>query len=88
MDRDAEPAKAVPKERSMDVSGVNMFSNAVDGLKKATAAVDQAAQNIAGGSLDPEDVVSLSQSAISFKANAAVLRTENEVSQSLLNITA
>jgi flagellar hook protein FlgE len=72
----------------MDVSGVNVFSNAVDGLKKATAALDQAAQNIAGGSLNPQDVVSLSQSAIGFKANAAVLRTEDEVTQSLLDITA
>ncbi|HEY4162748.1 MAG TPA: hypothetical protein VGM59_06750 [Dongiaceae bacterium] len=72
----------------MDVSGVNAFTNAVNGMKKAQDSVDQAAQNIAGGSLNPEDVVSLSQSAISFKANAAVMRSENEVNQSLLNITA
>ena len=72
----------------MDVSGVNTLSTAVNGLKKAQTAVDQAARNIAGGSTDPEDVVSLSQSAISFKANAAVLRTEDRMTQSLLDITA
>lgn len=72
----------------MDVSGVSTFSTAVNGLNKAQASMNQAAQNIAGGSLDPADVVSLSQSAISFKANAAVLRTESQVAQSLLDITA
>jgi len=75
----------------MDASAVNLNSsttNALQGLKKATDTLDQAAQNIAGGSLDPQDVVSLSQAATNFKANAAVLKTADQATQSLLNITA
>jgi hypothetical protein len=75
----------------MDASAVNLSSaqtNALQGLKKAISSLDQAAQNIASGSLDPQDVVSLSQAATNFKANAAVLKTADQASQSLLNITA
>jgi hypothetical protein len=75
----------------MDASAVNLSSaqtNALQGLKKATSSLDQAAQNIASGSLDPQDVVSLSQAATNFKANAAVLKTADQASQSLLDITA
>jgi hypothetical protein len=75
----------------MDVSSVstsNATANAIEGLKKAQNTVNQAAQNIAGGSQDPQDIVSLSQAATSFKANAAVIRTEDETTKSLLDITA
>jgi len=75
----------------MDVSSVsssNATSNAIEGLKKAQNTVDQAAQNIAGGSQDPEDIVALSQAAIGFKANAAVIKTDNEISKTLLDIKA
>jgi flagellar hook protein FlgE len=75
----------------MDVGSVNLNSssaNALEGLKKATSTLDQAAQNIAGGSQDPQDIVSLSTAATSFKANAAVLKATDQATQSLLNITA
>ena len=72
----------------MDVTSVNTVSTAIEGLKKAQAGVDKAAQNIAGGSLDPQDVVALSEGATDFKANVAVLKTANEMSKSLLDITA
>jgi flagellar hook-associated protein FlgK len=75
----------------MDAGSVNLNTStatALEGLKKATSNLDQAAQNIAGGSLDPQDVVSLSQAATSFKANAAVLKAADQATQSLLNITA
>jgi len=76
----------------MDTSAVSLSTaqtNALQGLKKASDQIDQTAQNIAGGSsLDPQDVVSLSQAATGFKANAAVLKVANETTQSLLNITA
>jgi len=75
----------------MDVGAVNLNSstaNALEGLKKAGQQLDQAAQNIAGGSLDPADVVSLSQAATSFKANAAVLKTTEQTTRSLLDIKA
>ena len=75
----------------MDVGSVstsNATSTAIAGLKKATSQIEEAAQNIAGGSQDPQDIVSLSQAATGFKANAAVLRTQDETTKSLLDITA
>jgi flagellar hook protein FlgE len=75
----------------MDVSSVSSgsaTSNAIEGLKKAQNTVDTAAQNIAGGSQDPQDIVSLSQAATSFKANAAVIKTDDEISKTLLDIKA
>ncbi len=72
----------------MDVSATSTISTAIEGLKKAQSTVEDAAQNIAGGSLDPADIVSLSTAALSFKANAAVIKTENEATKSLLDITA
>lgn len=75
----------------MDVGSVSTSSatsTALEGLKKATNTLQNAAQNIAGGSQDPQDIVSLSQAATGFKANAAVIKTENEMTQSLLDITA
>jgi hypothetical protein len=76
----------------MDTGGVTLSSatnNALQGLKNVTQNMDQTAQNIAsGGAIDPQDVVSLSQDALSFKANVAVIKSSNEATQSLLNITA
>jgi hypothetical protein len=70
------------------VSTSSTIANAIQGLQKNQAQIEQTAQNIASGSLDPQDVVSLSQAAIGFKANAAVIRTEDQATQSLLDITA
>jgi flagellar hook protein FlgE len=72
----------------MDVSAASPITTAVQGLKKADQQLNQAAQNIAGGSLDPQDVVSLSEASTGFKANSAVIRTADQMSQSLLDITA
>lgn len=72
----------------MEITSSSAISTAVEGLKKAQTDLDKTAQNIAEGSIDPEDIVSLSLAATSFKANAAVIRTENENTQALLNITA
>jgi hypothetical protein len=75
----------------MDVGSVstsNATTTAIEGLKKATNTIQNAAQNIAGGSQDPQDIVSLSQAATSFKANAAVIKADDEMTKSLLDITA
>ena len=75
----------------MDTSGVTLSTaqtTALQGLQKNTQQIDETAQSIASGSLDPQDVVSLSQAATGFAANAAVLKATNETTQSLLNITA
>jgi len=79
------------RETQMDVGSVsssNATSTAIEGLKKATNTIDNAAQNIAGGSQDPQDIVSLSTAATSFKANAAVIKTNDEMTKLLLDITA
>ncbi len=72
----------------MEITSPSAISTAVEGLKKAQTDLDKTAQNIAEGSTDPQDIVSLSLAATSFKANAAVIRTENENTQALLDITA
>jgi hypothetical protein len=73
----------------MEVSSLGSAAqSAIEGLKKAEEKTLQAAQNIAEGSLNPEDVVSLSLAAQDFKANAAVLKSANEQTKSLLDIMA
>lgn len=72
----------------MDVTPTNTISTAIEGLKKAQSTVEDAAQNIAEGSLNPEDIISLSVAALNFKANVAVIKTENETTKSLLDIKA
>jgi len=75
----------------MDVSSVSTStatSTAIEGLKKAQSQLEGAAQNIASGSQDPQDIVSLSQAATGFKANAAVIKTDDQMTKSLLDITA
>lgn len=72
----------------MEITSSNAINTAIEGLKKAQSQIEQSAQNVAEGSLNPEDIVSLSLAATSFKANAAVIRTENENTQALLDITA
>ncbi|HVM84808.1 MAG TPA: hypothetical protein VMW18_13040 [Candidatus Binatia bacterium] len=73
----------------MDVGAVsNTTSTALQGLKKSQDQLQQAANNIAGGSQDPEDIVSLSEASTGFKANAAVVKVDSEMQQSLLDIKA
>jgi hypothetical protein len=75
------------REASVEISSSSAISNAVEGLKKAQNQIEQSAQNIAEGAVSAEDVVSLSLAATSFKANAAVIRTENDTMQTLLDVT-
>ncbi len=72
----------------MEISSSTAINTAIEGLKKAQTQIEDTAQNIAAGSINPEDIVSLSLAATSFKANAAVLRTESQNTQALLDITA
>jgi flagellar basal body rod protein FlgC len=73
----------------MEVPSLGSASQAaIEGLKRAQEKTQVAAQNIAEGSLNPEDVVSLSLAAADFKANVAVLKTEDEMTKSLLDIVA
>jgi len=73
----------------MEVPSLGSASHtAIEGLKRAQEKTQQAAQNIAEGSLNPEDVVALSLAAADFKANVAVLKSEDEMTKSLLDIVA
>jgi hypothetical protein len=62
--------------------------SAIQGMKAAQEKTQEAAQNIAEGSLNPEDVVALSVAAAGFKANVAVMKSEGEMSKALLDIVA
>ncbi|HEX9447054.1 MAG TPA: hypothetical protein VF920_03710 [Dongiaceae bacterium] len=66
----------------------NATATAVNGLKRAQQQIDTTAQDIASGSLDPKDVVDLSQEANLFKANVAVVKTSDEMTKSLLDVVA
>jgi flagellar hook protein FlgE len=66
----------------------NATTAAVNGIKRNEQQLDDTAQNIASGSLDPKDAVDLSTEANSFKANVSVLKTSDEMTKSLLNIVA
>jgi len=73
----------------MEVSSLgSVAQSAIEGLKRAEQKTEAAAQNIAEGSLNPEDVVSLSLSALDFKANVAVLKSTDQQTKSLLDILA
>lgn len=73
----------------MEVPSLGSASQAaIEGLKRAQEKTLAAAQNIAEGSLNPEDVVALSLAAADFKANVAVLKSEDEMTKSLLDIVA
>ncbi len=73
----------------MEVPSLGSASQAaIEGLKRAQEKTQVAAQDIAEGSLNPEDVVSLSLAAADFKANVAVLKSEDEMTKSLLDIVA
>ncbi len=73
----------------MEISSLGSASQvAIEGLKRAEEKTLQAAQNIAEGSLNPEDVVSLSLAAADFKSNVAVLKTQDDMTKSLLDIVA
>lgn len=73
----------------MDVPSLGSAAHsAIEGLKRAEEKTLEAAQNIAEGSLNPEDIVSLSLAAADFKANVAVLKSESEMTKSLLDIVA
>ncbi len=71
-----------------NASVTNATNTAVNGLKRVQKQLEDTAQSIASGSLDPKDVVDLSTEANSFKANVAVVKTTDEMTKSLLNVVA
>ncbi len=73
----------------MTVSSVSIGSvlgNAVEGINRATEQMNQAAQNIAEGNIDPRDIISMIQAETGVGANAAVVRTADDTFKRLLDI--
>ena len=62
------------------------LGKAVEGISRATEKLNQAAQNIAEGNIDPADIVSMIQAETAVGANVAVARTADEMSKRLLDI--
>ncbi|MCD8497397.1 MAG: hypothetical protein LRZ85_04535 [Alphaproteobacteria bacterium] len=68
---------------------INALTTALGGLQAATQKVNGAANNIADPTQQDrlvQDVVDLKIGEIAFKANAAVIRTAEELSDELLHI--
>ena len=66
----------------MEVSGINLsggFDRGLQGLQAGLKKVNQAASNIAGGDLDPQNFVDLMVGQRSFEANATVIRSQDEL---------
>lgn len=64
------------------------ISIAQGGLHRSGQQLHAAAQNVASGQLEPRDVVDLRTAEHSFDANAAVLRTAEDMANSLLDVKA
>lgn len=63
----------------------SIIGSGLSGMTRATQRVERAAGEIAQGSLDPKDVVELTLGQREFEANAAVLRTADEMLGTLLD---
>ncbi len=71
---------------------INAITSALSGLNKASAQVEQSAQNIAESGTNGtsqsdliEDVIDIKVAETSYKANIAVLKVADELTQELLN---
>lgn len=73
---------------TMKISGSDAFATAVQGLRRATSQANSAAQRIVEGEIEPRPIVELKSAEHGFKANAAVIRTLDEMDERLLDILA
>ncbi len=60
----------------------------IEGILNATSRVERSAQKIASGKLDPDSVVDLIKSQHEVEANIAASKTQQKVTDSLLDILA
>ena len=68
--------------------GSGAFYTALAGMQRATGQVNQDAETIDGGDLDPGPAVDMQVAATSFKADAKVFAVADKMSQTLLDILA
>lgn len=64
----------------------SVLGKAVEGISRATEKLNEAAQSIAEGNLDPADFVKIIQAETAVGANVAVARTADETFKRLLDI--
>lgn len=64
------------------------LGHALGGLNRAVDQVDGAARRIAGGEVEAEPVIDLLTAETAFGANAAVVRTADQMQDRLLDILA
>lgn len=73
---------------TLGAPGPGTLMTAVQGLKRASAQAGEAAGRIAGGEIEPRTVVAPKTAETAFKANAAVIRTADEMQHRLLDVLA
>ena len=66
----------------------SVLGQAVLGLNRAFNQADDAARRISGGTVEAEPVLELRAAETAVKANAAVIRSADEMQQRLLDILA
>ncbi len=62
------------------------FSRSVEGARRATAKFEEAAEKIAKGDITSSRMVELIESERMFEANLSVIRAQDEMIGSLLNV--
>lgn len=71
---------------STSAIGGSVTSIALGGIQKANEMLESAAGAIAQGIVNPEDIIALSQAAQSAAINMAAIKSEQDVTQQLLDI--
>lgn len=66
----------------------SLFNSATTGIQRAETQANTAANDIAHGNIDAQSMVSLDEAEIEVKANAASIRTGDEMWGALLNVKA
>ena len=72
----------------MKIAASDAYATAVNGLQRASSQAGKAAERIASGEIEPRPIVELKTAETAFKANAAVIRTLNDMDDRLLDILA
>lgn len=67
---------------------IDAIGSGMQGLQRATQQLNQSAERIAGGDLEPEPIIDSKVAEHSFKANAASIKTAFEIQETALDLLA
>lgn len=67
-------------------SSFGAFNHPIEGMRRATRLVEEAARGIAGGEVTSARMVDMIKGERMFEANASVMRTQDEMIGTLLNV--